>query len=177
MRVTLRIKYVMSLKSLFLLQSTCTLYYTPVFMSSFLPAYQGNYDEAEKLNRQALEGREKELGVQHPDTLTSVSNLADVLQDQRKYDEAEKLKSRRALEGREKELGAHHPRYADEREQPGGCSARSGEVRRSREAEPAGARRDGEGTWSTSPRYADEREQPGGCSARSGGKVRRSRRS
>jgi len=44
--------------------------------------YQGKCSEAEALNRRGLEGREKELGVQHPDTLTSVSNLADVLQDQ-----------------------------------------------------------------------------------------------
>ncbi|KAF1972360.1 hypothetical protein BU23DRAFT_375359, partial [Bimuria novae-zelandiae CBS 107.79] len=52
---------------------------------------QGKYDEAEKLNRRALEGREKELGVQHPHALTSVSNLALVLQEQGKYKEAEKL--------------------------------------------------------------------------------------
>ncbi|KAH8724011.1 hypothetical protein GQ44DRAFT_596102, partial [Phaeosphaeriaceae sp. PMI808] len=66
------------------------------------------YEDAEKLNQRALEGKEKELGVHHPDTLTSVSNLALVLQDQGKYEEAEKL-SRRALEGREKELGVHYP--------------------------------------------------------------------
>jgi Tfp pilus assembly protein PilF len=47
---------------------------------------------------------EKALGVHHPDTLRSVSNLAAVLQYQGKYDKAEKL-NRRALEGRKKELG------------------------------------------------------------------------
>jgi hypothetical protein len=41
--------------------------------------YQGKYKEAEKLNRRALEGMEKELGVSYLDTLTSVSNLASVL--------------------------------------------------------------------------------------------------
>jgi tetratricopeptide (TPR) repeat protein len=46
--------------------------------------------------------------MQHPSTLTIVSNLAVVLGYQRKYDEAEKL-HRRALEGREKELGVQHP--------------------------------------------------------------------
>jgi tetratricopeptide (TPR) repeat protein len=60
------------------------------------------------MNLQALERREKELGKLHPDTLTSVSNLALVLQDQGKYDEAEKM-YRRALEGREKQLGGKHP--------------------------------------------------------------------
>jgi tetratricopeptide (TPR) repeat protein len=68
---------------------------------------QGKYEEAEKLNRRALEGREKELGVHHLNTLTSINNLASVLQDQGKYEEAEKL-NRRALEGYEKELGVHH---------------------------------------------------------------------
>jgi tetratricopeptide (TPR) repeat protein len=68
---------------------------------------QEKYDEAEKLNRRALEESEKELGAQNPDTLTRVSNLASVLRCQGKYDEAEKL-NRRALEWREKELGLQY---------------------------------------------------------------------
>jgi tetratricopeptide (TPR) repeat protein len=48
------------------------------------------------------------LGVKHPNTLTSVSNVASVLQNQRKYEAAEEM-NRRALEGREKVLGAEHP--------------------------------------------------------------------
>jgi tetratricopeptide (TPR) repeat protein len=68
---------------------------------------KGKYNEAVIPYRRALEGREKELGVSHLDTLTSVSNLALVLQDQGKYNKAEKL-SRRALEGWEKELGVSH---------------------------------------------------------------------
>ncbi|KAK3201035.1 hypothetical protein GRF29_213g764680 [Pseudopithomyces chartarum] len=69
---------------------------------------RGKYNEAVMFYRRALEGREKELGIQHPDTLTRVSDLASVLLYQGKYDEAEKL-NRRALEGREKELGIQHP--------------------------------------------------------------------
>ncbi|KAF1971389.1 hypothetical protein BU23DRAFT_600259 [Bimuria novae-zelandiae CBS 107.79] len=69
---------------------------------------EGKYNEAVISYRRALEGSEKQLGVQHPDTLTSVSNLALVLRAQGKYDEAENL-HRRALEGREKELGVQHP--------------------------------------------------------------------
>ena len=42
--------------------------------------YQGNYEEAEQMNRRALEGKEKALGKEHPSTLTSVNNLALVLQ-------------------------------------------------------------------------------------------------
>ncbi|KAL9591261.1 MAG: hypothetical protein Q9179_007901 [Wetmoreana sp. 5 TL-2023] len=41
---------------------------------------QGKYDEAEQMNRRALDSREKVLGQEHPHTLTSVSDLASVLQ-------------------------------------------------------------------------------------------------
>ncbi|KAF1949112.1 hypothetical protein CC80DRAFT_555727, partial [Byssothecium circinans] len=34
---------------------------------------QGKYEEAEAMHQRALEGREKVLGREHPDTLTSVS--------------------------------------------------------------------------------------------------------
>ena len=69
---------------------------------------QGKYDDAEKMNRRALEGYEKVLEQDHPDTLMSVNNLALVLQDQGKYDEAEEM-NQRALKGREKELGLNRP--------------------------------------------------------------------
>jgi Tfp pilus assembly protein PilF len=55
-----------------------------------------------------VEGREKALGKDHPNTLTSVSNLAGVLQYQGKYEAAEEM-NRRALEEREKALGKDHP--------------------------------------------------------------------
>ena len=60
------------------------------------------------MNRRALEGREKALGKEHPNTLTSVSNLASVLRYQGKYEEVEEM-NRRALEGKEKALGKEHP--------------------------------------------------------------------
>ena len=56
------------------------------------------------MNRRALEGKEKALGKEHPDTLISVNNLALVLQYQGKHEEAEQM-NRRALQGREKALG------------------------------------------------------------------------
>jgi len=55
--------------------------------------------------RRALEGYEKVLGSEHPHTLTSVSNLAILLRDQRKYKNAERM-NRRALEGSKKMLGS-----------------------------------------------------------------------
>lgn len=47
---------------------------------------------------------EKVLGVEHPDTLTSMGNLVGVLLYQGKYEEVESL-NRRALTGREKVPG------------------------------------------------------------------------
>jgi Tetratricopeptide repeat len=56
------------------------------------------------MNRRALDGYEKALGKEHPHTLTSVSNLARVLESQGKYEAAEEM-NRRALDGSEKALG------------------------------------------------------------------------
>jgi len=46
--------------------------------------------------------------MEHPDTLTSVSNLAGVLQYRGKYEEAEEM-TRRALAAYENVLGEDHP--------------------------------------------------------------------
>ena len=66
------------------------------------------------MNRRALEGREKVLGKEHPDTLTSVSNLAVTWRDRASMKEAEAM-NRRALEGSEKVLGKGASRHAGER--------------------------------------------------------------
>jgi tetratricopeptide (TPR) repeat protein len=67
----------------------------------------GNYEEADPLHRRALEGREKALWFEHPDTLSSVNNLGVLLQDQGKDEEAEAM-YRRALEAYQKTLGPEH---------------------------------------------------------------------
>ncbi|KAF1950534.1 hypothetical protein CC80DRAFT_577110, partial [Byssothecium circinans] len=69
---------------------------------------QGKYDEAEKLNRKVLEGREKELGEDHPNTLTSVYCLAHLLHTLRQYTEAAEL-YQRACNGYTQQLGSQHP--------------------------------------------------------------------
>jgi tetratricopeptide (TPR) repeat protein len=79
-----------------------------LFRAAWYAHEKGNYDVAEKMYREALEGREKMLGKEHPDTLTSVNNLASVLRDQGEYEEAEVM-NRRALEGWEKVLWKEHP--------------------------------------------------------------------
>jgi hypothetical protein len=55
-----------------------------------------------------LTGREKLPEMKHPDTLTSLNNLASVLRAQGEQEETEKLR-RRDLEGKEKVLGTEHP--------------------------------------------------------------------
>ena len=69
---------------------------------------KGDYLTAEEMNRRALEGREKVLGVEHPETLTSVDNLASVLRDQQRYNDASILYLR-ASAGFSKALGLDHP--------------------------------------------------------------------
>ncbi|KAI2827285.1 hypothetical protein CBS133816_6557 [Aspergillus niger] len=83
----------------------------PVAMTwlvSFIQIQQGKYQEAEAMHQQALQKREKILGPEHPDTLTSISQLGSVLAQQGKYTEAEIIQQQ-ALQGREKALGPEHP--------------------------------------------------------------------
>ena len=69
--------------------------------------HQGRLEEAEIMYRRALEGRERLLGSEHPDTLGSVNNLGALLQNLGQLKEAE-IMLRRALEGRERLLGSDH---------------------------------------------------------------------
>jgi len=102
---------------------------------------QGKYEAAETMHWRALELIEKVLGLGHPDTLTSVNNLAVLLVgqgklgpkhpdtltsmdnlaavfgDQDKYQAAEEM-HRRVLELREKGAGPRAPGHADKHEQP-----------------------------------------------------------
>jgi len=68
----------------------------------------GRYIEAEAMLRAVVDAREQVLGAGHPDTLTGVHNLAQVLSDQGKLSEAEQM-HRRVLDEREKTLGLEHP--------------------------------------------------------------------
>ena len=58
--------------------------------------------------RRGLEGNERVLGPEHPDTLTIVNNLAALLKSKRDYAQAECL-YRRSLAIREKVLAREHP--------------------------------------------------------------------
>ena len=104
----------------------------------------GKYEEAENMHRQALELRETVLGKEHPDTLTSMNNLATVLRREGKYKKSEQM-HRQALELREKVLGKEHP-DTYQHEQPCHCAPQAGEVRGGRADASAGPRAEGEGT-------------------------------
>jgi tetratricopeptide (TPR) repeat protein len=69
---------------------------------------QGRFMVAEELNRRALRDQRTILGKEHPETLASMSNLADILSRQGEYKEAEQI-HRQTLELREKVLGKEHP--------------------------------------------------------------------
>ena len=64
--------------------------------------------DAKPLYERALAIREKALGAEHPDTSTSLNNLAGLLGSQGDYAAAKPLYER-ALAIREKALGAQHP--------------------------------------------------------------------
>ncbi|KAL4737696.1 hypothetical protein BDV11DRAFT_171685 [Aspergillus similis] len=66
------------------------------------------YEEAEGMHQQALQGREKVLGPKHPDTLTSMANLATIYFDQGHLVKAEELEVQ-VLESRKRMLGLEHP--------------------------------------------------------------------
>ena len=68
----------------------------------------GKFDEAQAMYERALRVQEQELGADHPNTLTTVNNLATVLSDQGKLHEAQAMYER-ALRGYEKALGPDHP--------------------------------------------------------------------
>lgn len=65
---------------------------------------QGRWDEAEKLFVQVTETRKTKLGADHPDTLTSIGDLASTYRNQGRLEEAEQLdmqvrKTRRQILG------------------------------------------------------------------------------
>ena len=69
------------------------------------------YAKAEPLCRQALEINRQVLGDNHPDTATSLNNLAGLYNSMGDYAQAEPL-YRQAIETYKKVLGDKHPRTA-----------------------------------------------------------------
>jgi tetratricopeptide (TPR) repeat protein len=69
---------------------------------------KGNYDTAEEMNRRALEGYGKALGLEHSSTLNSKANLASTFRSQGRWKEAEELEVQ-VMETRKRVLGKEHP--------------------------------------------------------------------
>ncbi|KAJ6035878.1 hypothetical protein N7540_000157 [Penicillium herquei] len=69
---------------------------------------QGRLDEAEQLQVQVMETSKTKLGMDHPNTLTSMNNLASTYMYQGRWNESEQLKVQ-VVEARKKRLGADHP--------------------------------------------------------------------
>ena len=69
---------------------------------------QGRWKEAEELELRVMEVMRRVLGEEHPDTLTSMSNLATTYHEQGRWKEAQEL-ALQVLEKRNKVLGDNHP--------------------------------------------------------------------
>ncbi|KAH7128792.1 kinesin light chain 3 [Dendryphion nanum] len=68
----------------------------------------GRYDECEKLEVQVMETSLRVLGDEHPNTLTSIANLASTYRNQGRWTEAEKLEVQ-VMETSLRVLGDEHP--------------------------------------------------------------------
>ena len=68
----------------------------------------GHYSAAETTHQQVISLREKTLGKEHTDTLTSMNEVGVALDRQGKYEAAEAM-HRQTLATREKVLGKEHP--------------------------------------------------------------------
>ena len=66
------------------------------------------WGEAEKLQVEVMNARNTKLGSDHPDTLTSMANLASTYRNQGRWDEAEKLDVV-VVNTRKMKLGSEHP--------------------------------------------------------------------
>jgi tetratricopeptide (TPR) repeat protein len=69
---------------------------------------EGRWKEAEELQLQVMETCKTKLGTDHPDTLTSMANLASTYRNQGRWDDAEKLFVQ-LMKTSKTRLGADHP--------------------------------------------------------------------
>ena len=69
---------------------------------------EGRWKEAEELQVQVMETGSRVLGKEHPDTLTSIANLASTYSNQGRWKEAEELQVQ-VMETSSRVLGEEHP--------------------------------------------------------------------
>ncbi|KAF2725921.1 hypothetical protein K431DRAFT_214502 [Polychaeton citri CBS 116435] len=76
--------------------------------SAWYALQQGNFVDALAMAESSTEIRLEQLGVEHPDTLSSMNNLASTYRNQGRWKEAEQLDAK-VVETRSAVLGAEHP--------------------------------------------------------------------
>ena len=74
-----------------------------------LSVARGTGQDAERFQAEAVDLRTNILGADHPDTLTSMGNLASTYRNQGRWEEAEKL-DMQVMETSRIKLGADHPK-------------------------------------------------------------------
>ncbi|KAI2863719.1 hypothetical protein CBS13152_11227 [Aspergillus niger] len=70
--------------------------------------WYGHWKKAEQLQVQVMETRKIKLGEDHPNTLTSMANLASTYRNQGRWEKAEQLEVQ-VMEMRKIKLGEDHP--------------------------------------------------------------------
>ena len=87
-----------------------TLILTPKlqYLSTSTYMIQSRWNEAEKLQMPVILSSTTKLGKDHPDTFTSMGNLAYTYMNQGRWDEAEKLQVH-VMESSKAKLGEDHP--------------------------------------------------------------------
>ena len=75
---------------------------------SLILAEAGRWKKAEELQVRVMETTKRVLGEEHPDTLTSMANLASTYRNQGRWKEAEELEVR-VMETTKRVLGEEHP--------------------------------------------------------------------
>jgi hypothetical protein len=131
--------------------------------------YIGRLKEAEPLFREALAGRRATLGPKHPDTLISMSNLAQLLQDQGKLGEAEGNSG-----GQTRHPWSQAPRNTNQHEQLGCVAEGSGQAGRGRAIVQEDTGGQARHPWSQTPTHTYQHEQLG-CAAEGTGQAGRGR--
>ena len=71
-------------------------------------ADRGQWDDAVRVMSQALEAQQRLFGTEHPETLGTMANLANVYSSQGRYEQARTLHEQ-ALAAKRRMLGAEHP--------------------------------------------------------------------
>ncbi len=133
----------------------------------------GLYPEGQPHLERALELRRRVLGPEHPDTLMSMNNLAELYWDRGEYEKAEPLLTQ-ALEVKRRVLGPEHPDTLTSMNNLAVAVQGSGPVREGRAAVHAGAGGPAPGARPGASRHPDI-DDPSGEPVHGSGPVREGR--